>query len=61
MQMSTEELLAEIEKQVRDLATRRSQAVDQLLDIAKIAHDDSMRDELEDLASRISLPPGEPQ
>jgi hypothetical protein len=40
-----------------DLAGRRERAVDELLEIAKLAHDDAMREELEQLASRLSLPP----
>jgi hypothetical protein len=38
-------------------AGRREQAVNDLLELAKLADDDQMRDELENLASRFSLPP----
>jgi len=38
-------------------ATRREQAVNELLNLAKLADDEQMRDQLESLASRFSLPP----
>ena len=42
---------------VDDPATQRERAVNELLDLAKLADDDQMRDQLESLASRFSLPP----
>lgn len=54
-------LLSEDVGEEGDLAGKRERAVDQLLEIAKLAHDDVMRAELEGLASRLSLPPtGQP-
>lgn len=38
-------------------ADKRERAVNELLEIAKLADDDAMRDQLEALASRFSYPP----
>lgn len=54
--LATAPVEGEAQEQVPE-AVKREQAVDQLLEIAKLAHDDVMRGELEGLASRLSYPP----
>ncbi len=49
--------LSQPEHQGDDPVERRERAVAELLDLAKVADDEWMRDDLERLASRFSLPP----